>query len=241
MYGLGQPDFTSLAGKFIYIEPLKFMLTGEGGEIVAEKFIKGKKMIAGSLLDGEKFKLKVGVQAISFTALAWAHGEVTKTTANISLPEVREGRVPLVAPFEILDADLANSAGAWAFQVDPIDTALTIAVGAPGIGAFQFDTANSKLVFNAAQAGASIAYRVFKTYTNLRSIGKETLDTSDILSQFSFGGVGYTDGRPVRIRIPKMTRVSVPSMSMTEVGMLEVDYRLSVATGERTAYQLFEI
>ena len=241
MYGLGQPDFTTLAGRFIYVEPLKFDLTGEGGEIISEKFVAGKKVIAGSLLAGEKYKLKVGIQAASFTALAWAHGEVTKTTSNITLPEVREARVPLVAPFEVVDADLATSAGAWVFQVDPIDTALIISVAAPAAGAFQVDVPGTKLVFNAAQAGASIVYRVFKTYANVRSIGKETLAAADLLSQFRFGGVGYTDGRRVRIDIPKMSRISVPSLSLSDVTTLEVEFRLAVAAGERSAYQFYEI
>jgi hypothetical protein len=241
MYGLGQPDFTSLAGKFVYVEPLTFELTGEGGEIISEKYVAGKKVTAGSLLDGEKYKLKVGIQAASFTALAWAHGEVTKTTSNISLPEVREARVPLVAPFEIVDADLATSAGAWAFQVDPIDTALVISVGAPAAGGFQVDAANTRLVFNSAQAGAAIAYRVFKTYSNVRSIGKETLAAADLLTQFRFGGVGYTDGRRVRIDIPKMARISVPSLSLSDVTTLECEFRLAVAAGERSAYQFYEI
>jgi hypothetical protein len=230
MYGLGQPDFTSLAGKFIYVEPLTFELTGEGGEIISEKFVAGKKVTAGSLLDGEKYKLKVGIQAASFTALAWAQGEVTKTTSSISLPEVREARVPSIAPFEIVDADLATSAGAWAFQVDPIDTALVISVGAPAAGGFQVDAANTKLVFNSAQAGAAIAYRVFKT-----------LAAADLLTQFRFGGVGYTDGRRVRIDIPKMARISVPSLSLSDVTTLECEFRLAVAAGERSAYQFYEI
>lgn len=241
MYGLGQPDFTTLAGKFIYVEPLKFMLTGEGGEIVAEKFTRGKKVIAGSLMDGEKYKLQVGIQAASFTALAWAHGEVTKTTSNIVLPEVRESRVPLTAPYEIVDADVATSQGVWVFQVDPIDTALTISVGVPTPKTFQVDVTGSKLVFNAEQAGAAIVYRVFKTFTDVRSIGKETLAAGEILTQFRFGGVGYTDGRLVRIDIPKMSKISVPSLSLTEVSTLEVDFRLSVAAGYRSSYQLYEL
>jgi hypothetical protein len=241
MYGLGQPDFTTLLGRFIYVEPLKFELTGEGGEIISEKFVSGRKVVAGSLLDGEKYKLKIGIQAASFTALAWAHGEVTKTTSTVTLPEVREARVPLVAPFEIVDLDLATSAGAWAFQTDPIDTALILSVGAPAAGAFQIDVTNTKLVFNAAQAGAAIAYRVFKTYTNIRSIGKETLAAADILTQFRFGGVGYTDGRRVRIDIPKMSRVSVPSLSLSDVTTLECEFRLAVAAGERSAYQFYEL
>jgi hypothetical protein len=242
MYGLGQPDFTSIAGKFVYVEPLTFSLTGEGGEIISEKFVNGKKVIAGALQDGERYKLKVGIQAASFTALAWAHGEVTKTTSSIVLPEVREGRVPLTAPYEIVDADLATSAGAWAFQVDPIDTALTLsAIPAPAVGSFAIDVADTKLVFNAAQAGASIAYRVFKTFTNVRSIGQEPLAAAEILTQFRFGGIGYTDGKRVRIDIPKMSKISVPSMSLTEVNTLEVEYRLAVAAGQRSAYQLFEV
>ena len=241
MYGLGKPDFTTIDGKFIYVEPLTFELTGEGGEIISEKFVAGKKVVAGSLLAGEKYKLKIGIQAASFTALAWASGEVTKTTASIDLPEVREARVPLVSPFEIVDTDLGTSAGAWAFQVDPIDMPLVPSVGVPAAGAFQVVTVGTKLVFNAAQAGAAIAYRVFKTYTNLRSIGKEALGVTDLLNNYRFGGIGFTDGRRVRIDIPKMSRISVPSLSLSNVTTLEVEFRLAVAAGERAAYMFYEL
>ena len=241
MYGLGQPDFTTLEGKFIYVEPLTFELSGEGGEIISEKFVSGKKVTAGSILAGEKYKLKIGIQAASFTALAWAQGEVTKVTPTIALPEVREGRVPLTAPFEIIDADLATSAGAWAFQVDPIDLALIPSAGVPAAGAFQVVVASTKLVFNATQAGAAIAYRVFKTYANLRSIGKEVLGVTDLLNNYRFGGVGYTDGKRVRIDIPKMSRISVPSLSLSDVTTLEVEFRLAVAAGERSAYMFYEL
>jgi hypothetical protein len=240
LYGLGQPDFTTLGtSKFIYVEPLQFEITGEGGEIISEKFVSGKKVIAGSILAGEKYKLKIGIQAASLTALAWAHGEVVKTTSSVTLPEVREARVPLTAPYEINDADIAGSAGVWVFQVDPTDTAMTLSAGAPAVGAFQVTA--SKLVFNAADAGAAVAYRVFKTYTNVRSIGKEALAAADALSNFRFGGVAYTDGKRVRIDIPKMSRISVPSLSLSDVTTLEVEYRLAVAAGERSVYQFYEL
>lgn len=241
MYGLGQPDFTSALGKFVYVEPLTFELNGEGGAIISEKFVKGRKVIAGSLLDAERFKLRVGIQAASFTALAFAMGQVTKTTTSINLPDVIEARVPLVAPFEIANPAIATSAGVWAFQVDPIDIALTLSAGVPAAGAFQIDVPGSKLVFNAAQAGASVVYRVFKTYSNVRTVGKEPLLAADLLNNLSFSGAGYTDGKRCKIIIPKMNRVSVPSLSLSDVTTLEVEYQLAVAAGEENAFYLVEI
>jgi hypothetical protein len=242
LYGLGAPDFTSLAGKFVYVEPMAFEITGATGEKVAKKFVKGKMVTAASLLDGEEYKLKVGIQATSWTALAFAHGEVSKTTASVTLPEVREARVPSSGAFEIVDPDLATSAGVWVFQVDPIDKALVISTAAsPPAGTFKIDGANNKLIFNAAESGAAIAYRVFKTYADVESIGKEELAAADVLNQFRFGGLCYSDTKPYRIDIPKMSRISVPSLKISDVTTLEVEYRLAVANGERTSYQLYNI
>jgi hypothetical protein len=247
LYGLGAPDFTSLAGKFVYVEPMSFEITGATGEKVAKKFVKGKMVTAGSLLDGEEYKLKVGIQAASWTALAFAHGEVSKTTASVTLPEVREARVPISSnssgELEIVDPDLATSAGVWVFQVDPIDKALVISVGvaSPPPGTFIIDGANNRLIFNGAEAGAAIVYRIFKTYTNVESIGKEGLAAADVLNQFSFGGLCYSDTKPYRINIPKMSRISVPSLKISDLTTLEVEYRLAVANGERTSYQLYNL
>jgi hypothetical protein len=241
LYGLGAPDFTSLAGKFVYVEPMEFEITGESGEKVSEKFVNGQKVIAGSLIDGERYKLKVGIQAASWTALQFAHGELAGTTASIALPEVRYARVPLVAPFEIIDPTVGTSAGVWVFQVDPIDKVLIVSAAAPAVGTFQVDVVNTKLVFNAAQAGASIAYRVFKTYANISSIGEEALPVANLLNQMSYSGLCYTDTKQYRIVVPKMSRISVPKISLSEVTKLEVEYRLSVANGKRSAYQLFDI
>jgi hypothetical protein len=241
IYGLGQPDFTTLAGQFIYVEPMAFEITGESQEKTSKKFVNGRLVTAGSLIDDESYKMKVSIQAASWTALQFAHGEMAGTTSSISLPEVRYAKVPSASPYEIVDADVGTSAGVWVFQVDPIDKPLVLSVGAPAAGAFQVDATNTKLVFNAAQAGASIAYRVFKTYSNVGSIGEESLSAANVLSQFSFSGLAYSDTKPYRIVIPKMARVSVPSISLSDVTTLEAEFRLVVANGKRSAYQLFDI
>jgi hypothetical protein len=241
LYGLGSPDFTTLGGKFIYVEPMEFAITGEGGVKESKKFVNGKLVTAGSVLDGETFKLKVGIQAASWTALQFAFGELAGVTSSVSLPEVRYARVPLVAPFEIADPDFATSAGVWVFQVDPIDKALVLSVGVPAVGAFQVNTAGSKIVLNASQAGASVAYRVFKTYTNIASIGVEERAAGDILDQFSFSGFCYADTKRYKIVIPKMGRISVPSLNISDVTKLEVEYQLAVVSGKQKSFELYDI
>jgi hypothetical protein len=241
LYGLGSPDFTSEAGKFFPVEPMEFALSGETGVKESTKYVNGKKVAAGALLDGEKYKLKVGIEAVSWTALQFAHGQIAGITPSVSLPESRSGKVPLTAPYEIVDLDIGASAGAWVFQVDPIDKALVISVGAPAAGGFQVDAANNKLVFNAAQAGAYVQYRVFKTYTNVPSIGAEAIPVASLLDRFSFSGFCYADTKKYKIVIPRMQRISVPSLNLSDVTKLEIEYQLVVAPGQTSAYQLYDI
>ena len=241
LYGLGFPDFTTVAGKFLPVEPMEFAISGEGGEKKARKFVRGKMVTAGSLLDGEEFKLKVGIEAASWTALQFAMGEVAGVTPSVALPEVRYGRVPVTAPYEIVDADFGTSAGVWVFQIDPIDKPLILSAVAPAVGAFQLDGANTKIIFNAAQAGASVAYRVFKTFTNLPSIGVEAVPAANLLNSFTFSGLCYADTKQYRIVIPKMDRISVPSLNISDVTKLEVEYRLAVVPGKNKAFELYDI
>jgi hypothetical protein len=241
LYGLGAPDFTTEGGKFFPVEPMEFSLSGESGVKESMKYVNGRKVVAGALLDGEKYKLKVGIEAISWTALQFAHGQVAGVTPSVALPESRSAKVPSVAPFEIVDPDIGSSAGVWVFQVDPIDKPLVLSAIAPVAESFQVDAANDKLVFNAAQAGAYVQYRVFKTYTNVPSIGAEAIPVANLLDRFSFSGFCYADTKKYKIVIPKMQRISVPSINLSDVTKLEVEYQLVVAPGQIAAYQLYDI
>ncbi len=249
--GFGRPDFTALfpgatLPKFLHVEPLEFSLEATSSKLQAKKYVDGVKTIAASRIGEFLYTLKLGIEAASWTSMQFALGELAGTTASVNLPEVRYATVPLVTPFEIADTDLVAATGAQVFVADSgtwgEEGALTLLVGAgaPATGQFKVDISGTgKLVFNAAQAGAPIAYRIVKTYTSLASIGQEQVAT--LLDSMSFSGIAYSDKEYYKIIIPKMQRVSVPSLNLSDVTKLEVEFDLQTPQGYRKPFQIFKM
>jgi hypothetical protein len=245
--GFGRPDFTTVgagAPKFIYTEPLEFSLGATSSKLQAKKYVDGIKTIAASKIGEYLYTLKLGIEAVSWTAMQFALGELAGTTASVDLPEVRYATVPSIAPYEIADPDLGAALGVWAFVQESgtwgDEGSLTLlATGTPSTGQYKVDGTNNKILFNAAQAGAPIAYRLIKTYVNLKSIGQEQVAT--LLNSMSFSGIGYSDKEYYKIVIPKMQRVSVPSLNLSDVTKLEVEFDLAIASGRRKPFQLIQM
>jgi hypothetical protein len=248
--GFGRPDFTALfpgatLPKFLHVEPLEFSIEATSSKLQAKKYVEGVKTIAAAKIGEFLYTLKLGIEAASWTSIQFALGELAGTTASIGLPEIRYATVPLVTPFEIVDADLATATGAQVFVTDSgtwgEERSLTLLVGAgaAATGEFKVDTALTKFTFNSAQAGAPIAYRIIKTYTNLASIGQEQVAT--LLNSMSFSGIAYSDKEYYKIVIPRMDRVSVPSLTLSDVTKLEVEFDLQTPQGYRKPFQMFKM
>ncbi len=245
--GFGSPDFTSVGAtpQFLFVEPLEFAINATSSKLQAKKYVGGVKTIAASKLGEYLYTLKLGIEAASWTAMQFALGELASTTASVNLPEVRHATVPTSSPYEIADPDLAAAVGVWAFVEDSSaaygeEGPLTVlATGTPADGQFKVDSTNNKLVFAATQAGAPIAYRILKTYASLKSIGQEQVAT--LLNSMSFSGIAYSDKEYYKIIIPKMQRVSVPSISLSDVTKLEVEFDLAIPPGKRKPFQIFKM
>ena len=248
--GFGRPDFTALfpgatLPKFLHVEPLEFSLEATSSKLQARKYVEGVSTIAASKIGEFLYTLKLGIEAASWTSMQFALGELAGTTASIGLPEVRYGTVPLTTPYEIVDADLATATGAQVFITDSGtwgdegSLTLSVAVGAAADGEFKVDTSLTKFTFNAAQAGAPIAYRIIKTYTSLESIGQEQVAT--LLNSMSFSGIAYSDKEYYKVVIPQMQRVSVPSLTLSDVTKLEVEFDLQTPPGKRKPFQIFKM
>jgi hypothetical protein len=246
--GFGRPDFTLLQGslpKFFHVEPLSFSINGESKKEESFKFVEGLRQRAGARIIEELYTLKVEVEAASWTAIQFALGKASAKVPSIDLPEVRYATVPLTGTFEITDLDLGAALGVQAFVTESglwgDEGALTIlATGAPATGQFRVDGASNKLIFNAAQAGATIAYRLIKTFTNLDAIGVEA--AAQQLNRFSFSGLGFTDsGEFYKVIIPKMNRAKVASLNLGEKTKFEIEFDLVVAAGKSSAYQMIRM
>lgn len=246
--GFGRPDFTLLNAslpKFFHVEPLAFSINGESKKEESFKFVEGLRQRAGSRIIEELYTLKVEIEAASWTAIQFALGRASTKVPSIDLPEVRYATIPPTGAAEIADPDLGAALGVQTFVTESgtwgDEGALTLlATGSPAAGQFKVDGTNNKIIFNAAQAGATVAYRLIKTFSNLDTIGVQA--AAQVLTQFSFSGLGFTDsGEFYKVIIPKMNRAKVASLALGEKTKFEIEFDLAVAAGKAAAYQMIRM
>lgn len=247
MTGLGRPEFLT-AGltqeKLLPMEPMEFEITGESTQLESTKYVDGTKVTAGVANDSTTYTMKIGIEAIDWLAIQFAFGELAGVTPSAALPELRYGTIPASVAYEFEDLEIddeviqvtLNAKGAWG---EPRPLTRITGMGAPTTGQFKVDVPNTKLLFNAAQAGAPFAYRIYKTYTDIDSIGVEAVFQA--LSAFSFSGIAHTDTGRVKIVVPKIVRFGLPSLKLSEVGKFELEFRLIQITGKRVYWETYKL
>lgn len=247
LYGIGSPDFTTLSlnpARLLPVEPMEFSLEGASEKKESTKFKDGKIVKAGSVVSKETYTMKVGIEAVNWMALQFAYGELAGVTASASLPILKYATVPSTSPYEIVDTDITTTtvqvsvtqsgAGTWG-RARPLTRNTTT----PTSGEFQVTTGSNKLTFNAAQAGAPIAYRTFKTYTNIESIGAESVYTA--FSTFTFSGILYMDEELVKVVVPTISRSNIPTLSVVDTTKFELEFDITISGSFRTAFQMYNL
>lgn len=247
--GFGRIVFLSLGPtipEFVFAEPLMFKINSNSSEIVSYKMVGGRKVVAGAKQGLAERTAQIQIEAASRGALELALGVRSAITASLDLVELRTKTVPKVAPFEITDADIGTSLGMQAHIVErgswgDSGNLTLLATGAPATRQFRVDGPNNKLIFNSAQAGATIAYTLIKNYAGLRTLGKE--QSAAQLNTLSFEGLTFTenDGETQKVIIPKMIRTKDSSFDFGEKTVLDIEYRMVVATGEANDFYLVEM
>lgn len=245
--GFGRFDLTntnSSLPEFWFVEPVGFQINGNSNKVESRKYVDGKNVRAASKILQIDYTMGVTIEASSYSSLQVSLG-IKSAKVDADLPELRFGSIPATGAAEITDADLGAALQAQAFITESgpwgEEGPLTLlATGTPVAGQFKIDATNNKLVFAAAAAGAPIAYRLVKSYTQIDSIG--ALATAKALTRFSFSGLGYTDsGEYYKVVAPQLNLAKVPSLAFDEVTKLELEYDLAVATGYSTAFQLYKM
>lgn len=243
MTGSGRLTFTELdSGNDLYVpvEPMSFSLENTSNKVESVKYLDGVLVTAGTAINSSTWALTIGIQAVNWNAIQFALGELASTTPTVALPELKYATVPLVAPFEIADALIVDQNVRVGVINDNVGGPLTSVAGAPANASeVQVDDANNKLVFDPSLAGVSVAYRVFDTKTNLSTIGVE--DVYQAISQFSFEGILNTDGRDIKIVIPKLERASFPTINVDDVTQLDITFDLLNETNSRFPFELYQI
>jgi hypothetical protein len=247
--GFGRPVFKKLGTgvpQFRFAEPVGIKINNNSSEVVSYKMVDGYKRAAGAKQIQNENTAAISIEAGSWQALELALGLESATTASLDLYELRFKEVPTSGPFEITDPDIGAALGVQATIVEsgvwgksgPLSL---LATGAPATGQFRVDGANNKVIFNAAQAGATIAYPLIKNYTALRTIGKEAAASQ--LNSMGFEGLIYSEDQTqmYKLVIPKMIRTKSTSLDLGEKTTLEIEYRMVVAPGQANDYYLVEL
>ncbi|MEM8602838.1 MAG: hypothetical protein AAGF24_03245 [Cyanobacteria bacterium P01_H01_bin.121] len=242
--GLGRLHLEALdlpEPKYIHVEPIEFSLDGEAQEVESEKYVDFEKVIAGARRSGRKFTLSMNIQAVTWPTLQLALGEIAGVTPNIALPEIRYGNIPPGAPYEVSNSEITTIDVQATVVTEGDEIMLDKASGTPNAGQFEVDVGSppGKLIFNSAQAGKRVAYRIFKPYTNLESIGEE--EAYQILTNFGFTGTVWSDSRYYRIVIPRLQMSNVPSLNIGEVTTLELTFKLINIGNSRLPFKVFKM
>jgi hypothetical protein len=239
-YGAGQFGLITNDGnaniQLLVTEPLEFSIDGEGSEVVAKAQRAGRTVITGASLNEQNFTATVKIESVSWTALQIAYGLAAGQSANFLDPVSKRAKINTAG--EIVDVDIFATVGPPAYlvpvrassqaddfnyaEVAPatVNTALTPKQ-------FKIDRTNTKLVFNPSEAGKTVNYQLVKPLTVAETIGKEAAVRK--FDNMSFSAIGYGNGgtEHSKIIVPEMSRISVPTLSMSgSQTALEIKYRL---------------
>lgn len=241
LYGAGAPviETTQLqTNELLPIEPMSIEISGESDSLTSQKFAEGLLVTAGSVQSSQSFTMTIGIQAIDWVTMQFAYGLKSAVTATVDLPVMRYATIPSTSPYEIVDTDITTDQVRVAFVGG---AALTATESTPATGEFEVDTASTKLVFATADAGKAIAYRVLKTYTNIRSIGAESAVTP--LRAFEFYGTVFNgNGDRYGLKIPNMSRLGIPTLSLTgDAAQFDLEFELIVGAGKLLPFELYDL
>ncbi|MGK7925524.1 MAG: hypothetical protein AB4290_09800 [Spirulina sp.] len=214
----------------------------------AKAWIDGKKRTVSSDSGDEEVELTVAFEYLDWKHLQYATQELAQTSNNVQIPIWKQGFVS--SSNDLVDADIAgltteqeegvfvyvNERGSWGEAGD-----LAVVTTTPNAGEFQIDKLNSKLVFNAAEVGASITYVIPKPFTT-SSIGREANYTK--FGKQEFWGLGYGPEFPngVYLHLPDVTVTQLASFKVDDgVPKWELKFECNVPRGGRSAYEYHRV
>ncbi|NEQ45637.1 MAG: hypothetical protein F6K00_19660 [Leptolyngbya sp. SIOISBB] len=174
------------------LEPVGVTFDEETSEKLSQRFNSQGVLVTSSQVQGTSTESgTIDFNSTTWGQLAFARGQKPRqvTGGNLILPdEFVYDRVPTSAPYEINDpyVTAVNDAlrGSETIKVSANETAAGMPAGttfarastpaSPAEGEVGVDTSGGKLVFDAAQAGLSIFYPRYKTFTDYQDIGGPT-------------------------------------------------------------------
>jgi hypothetical protein len=203
------------------------------------------------ILDGSTTTtLKLSTEVVNWGMMGLAQNQIERTLTNFSLPRLKRATVPLTAPYEIVDTDLtaANTAKTLV-SVDRFGTwgqteTLTLSATAPAARSVQINTAGTKLVFNAAQAGAPVTYITDQIIPAANVYGGP--GQSAAIGEMEFCGTIYDNSNdPSKgqyIWIPRIKRFTAPKLNFAGgKAKLETEFRCLSVPGWTNPFMMLDL
>jgi hypothetical protein len=244
--GLGDPWIrtTAFSGtapadqRMLPLGLLSFELTAESESKQSQKFNSQGELVTASNVKGSTdYSFTLSYNEIDWGHLGFALNQFPRTATSVAIPQLRFASVPAAGPYVVNDAALvsgniadvsvtiteasdAGEAGQW---LEPV-------AGAPGAGEVQ--VAVGSLTFNAAQAGATIAYPVYTTYASAQDLGGPSGGLA--WGEFEFWGkvIVPSISQGLIIHIPKATIAEDPTITIDDsVPTVSVVCGMGVPTG----------
>jgi hypothetical protein len=254
--GIGDPwvRTTAFSGtaandqKMLVLGLLSFELTSESTSKESQKFNSSGELVTATTVKGStSYTFTLSYNEIDWGNLGFALNQFPRTASSVPIPTLKYGTVPTSPAYTIADTSVVTAnltsmsvvitqSGAWG----QAGQTLTVAGGAPSAG--QVQLANNLLTFNAAQAGAPVAYTAFATATSVQDLGGPS--GASLWGEFEFWGTIFIPSlsQGTKIHIPKATISEDPTITIDDaVPTVSVVCGLSTPSGWNKPFRILNL
>ncbi|MGD1938379.1 MAG: hypothetical protein ACFCA4_12605 [Cyanophyceae cyanobacterium] len=239
-FGAGEMIIIDPATNKLYpTPPASIELTSEAETAEARGLVGGTSKVLADAIASETHTLTVTFEVTGHDTMELAMGRAKTTTPEITIPRHGELIVPDDGNYAYAGLTASTTVLATVEGVDGYF--LTPAAAAPQAGEFQVTT--DSLVFNAEEAGKAVGIAVYKTYTNVPTIGRDT-EAPTVGSGLESSFTLYANGGAVKqnILIPQMSLQSRPTLSATgEVTTMELVFSVQQLSGYALPYVILDV
>jgi hypothetical protein len=197
-------------------------LTAESESKESQKFNSQGELVTASLVKGStSYTFTLSYNEIDWGNLGFALNQFPRDGSSVAIPTLKFGTVPSTGPYTIADADLVSG------NIDDVSVTITaggtwgqagqwleVVGAAPSAGEVQ--VAAGTLTFNAAQAGATIAYPVYTTYSAAQDLGGPS--GASAWGEFEFWGKIFIPSISAGaiLHVPKLTIAEDPTFTVDD-------------------------
>jgi len=243
-------DLTNAQQRAFVLGPISWADNVESNQKESQRFVAGELKTKRTVKGSSSYTVDISWNEQDWMHLGFAKNEFPKSGSNVAIPTVLSIKVPTSSPYEITnaffttqnDADygvfaVVTESGAWGQTGGLIRTAST-----PNAGEVQLDAPNTKLVFNAAQAGAPVDIPIWATKATIDYYGGS--GTATTFGTFQLWGEIYVPSIASGLvrHYPELSIASEPSVTIdNNVPTVTVTCSAGIPTGWEKPYAEYNL